>query len=266
MTIGAPPDVGAAGLKIVENGNAASHTDNALLFPTLRDLVDTCQAGVRLVRWVHTKQGPPPQGTRRCQCGTAISAPDTACTTCASRPASLPAPGWKPGDWECRACGDHVFASKSMCRCGYARIATPAENPSPVQPPVRLEATLPPGWKHGDWMCPACGDHVFASKASCRCGAKNPTLKSEPASQGSTSTQIGWKPGDWRCPTCGDHVFASKAACGRCGAPKNRPTPVAPSQGPNPSRKTGDWQCPSCGDSVFASRTHCRLCHTPRPT
>jgi len=31
------------------------------------------------------------------------------------------------------------------------------------------------GFKHGDWVCPSCGDHVFASKSACKmCGSPRP--------------------------------------------------------------------------------------------
>jgi len=82
----------------------------------------------------------------------------------------------------------------------------------------------------GDWNCPICGAHNFASKFQCfRCAkAKNPFLEgvfnlpisgmgmgmNEPAPQ-------NMKVGDWLCSRCNAHNFASKFQCFRCGQGKN---------------------------------------------
>lgn len=65
--------------------------------------------------------------------------------------------------------------------------------------------------KPGDWVCPQCGDIVFASKSSCnKCGTEK-TMNVK---------RINMKPGDWTCPGCGDLVFASKHQCSMCGTLK----------------------------------------------
>merc|ERR1719277_452851 len=49
--------------------------------------------------------------------------------------------------------------------------------------------------KPGDWMCNACGNHVFAKHASCpKCGAPHPNPEQMQAKQ---AAQM--KPGDWNC-------------------------------------------------------------------
>merc|ERR1712013_254703 len=69
------------------------------------------------------------------------------------------------------------------------------------------------GGKGGDWICPNCGDVVFASKPACRkCGTPKAAV---PGGKAHVS-----KPGDWICPNCGDLVFATKEACRKCGTPK----------------------------------------------
>ena len=40
---------------------------------------------------------------------------------------------------------------------------------------------LPANWKPGDWVCPACNDHVFARKGHCRCGEPKPSAQQQQA-------------------------------------------------------------------------------------
>ncbi|KAB1225006.1 Zinc finger Ran-binding domain-containing protein 2 [Morella rubra] len=76
------------------------------------------------------------------------------------------------GDWYCTAmnCGAHNYASRSSCyRCGaykndYAGMTGSGAYVS--------DASAPPGWKTGDWMCTSvgCGVHNYASRTECfRC-------------------------------------------------------------------------------------------------
>ena len=87
----------------------------------------------------------------------------------------------------------------------------------------------------GDWMCPSCQNHNFASRVQCyRChGAKpgsNPglPLAAHPRWGGSTAPAAppggaalpgDARPGDWMCP-CGNHNYASRVQCYRCGLAK----------------------------------------------
>jgi len=84
----------------------------------------------------------------------------------------------------------------------------------------------------GDWACPSCNSHVFASKSECfHCGEPRPDRGSEMApargygggrarggrgGRGAPET----RPGDWTCPECNANVFASKWECYRCGCAK----------------------------------------------
>ena len=113
----------------------------------------------------------------------------------------------------------------------------------------------------GDWICPDCGDTVFASKNACRCG------KWKPASTGGNTSTA--RPGDWNCPSCKGLVFASKSQC-RCGTMKpsnvtNQLTASSSSVGSSPFARSTDWICPSCHDNVFGSRSNCR-CGQSKPS
>ncbi len=104
----------------------------------------------------------------------------------------------------------------------------------------------------GDWMCPGCGEHKYARKTECICGAKRPVavqpvtpvrLAGAPATTQpvTASRQQGaLKPGDWNCPACGDHQFARNAKCRQCGAAK--PAAVADATVIDPPPKgAGAW-------------------------
>jgi len=81
------------------------------------------------------------------------------------------------------------------------------------------------GWRPGDWECPACHGHNFASRARCyQCAADRPAGAGGPPPAGwgppGGAPVPNWKPGDWMCGGCNTHNFASRAACFRCGAAK----------------------------------------------
>src|SRR5688500_18242832 len=63
--------------------------------------------------------------------------------------------------------------------------------------------------KPGDWTCPDCGEHKFATKTECQCGGKRPV---------GAGPQL--KKGDWMCPKCQDHQFAKNKVCRKCGGPR----------------------------------------------
>lgn len=61
--------------------------------------------------------------------------------------------------------------------------------------------------KEGDWECPGCGNHNFASRVNCnKCG----------------ELRQGFKEGDWICKSCKNHNFASKTFCNKkdCALPR----------------------------------------------
>jgi len=168
-------------------------------------------------------------------------------------------------------------------------------NNSPVR---HREAKLAHNHRPGDWYCPVCGGHQYASRTHCRsCGAPNPLTPpnasygrngrnsnyqpyqqsnqysqygsgygAPPSSNhgyssgyGSSSRSSFMKPGDWSCPSCGDHQFSRNDFCRKCNAPK----PIG-SQA-HFVGKPGDWNCPNCGDHQFSRNVSCRVCGAPRP-
>merc|ERR1712127_781139 len=71
--------------------------------------------------------------------------------------------------------------------------------------PMMAAPMMGPNMKDGDWMCPNCGNHNFASRVTCnRCAHVRP----------------GMKQGDWVCRSCKNHNFASRDTCNKCGTPK----------------------------------------------
>jgi len=119
--------------------------------------------------------------------------------------------------------------------------------------------------KPGDWMCPVCGDLVFAKRTSCNmCGfggglaGLGPAAASGARGAAAGSASGGGKPGDWFCSKCGDLVFSYRDKCNQCGAPKAKGSERI-------GVKKGDWACPTCGDLVFASKDICSMCKTPKP-
>ncbi|KAF9923388.1 hypothetical protein FBU30_006544 [Linnemannia zychae] len=80
-------------------------------------------------------------------------------------------------------------------------------------------------FRPGDWSCPSCNSHNFASRFQCmRCGLAKPVRESSPATS-YPSQQNLMKAGDWMCPNsqCGYHNFAKRTTCARCGT--NSPNP-----------------------------------------
>ena len=91
----------------------------------------------------------------------------------------------------------------------------------------------------GDWDCPACNGHNFASKSACyKCSTPKPNvLPPDPLR----------KPGDWDCTSCGNNNFASRTACNRCALPKpaelgtySGPGGPAPEPSASPPQGGGD--------------------------
>mmetsp|Transcript_25610 Transcript_25610/g.76381 ORF Transcript_25610/g.76381 Transcript_25610/m.76381 type:complete len:251 (+) Transcript_25610:99-851(+) len=86
----------------------------------------------------------------------------------------------------------------------------------------------------GDWLCPRCGDHVFARNRACRrCATPKPEGAGDiggcssfadrglrPAGGLSGGNNQRSLPGDWNCPKCKDLQFARNKQCRMCGCPK----------------------------------------------
>mmetsp|Transcript_8982 Transcript_8982/g.25815 ORF Transcript_8982/g.25815 Transcript_8982/m.25815 type:complete len:253 (+) Transcript_8982:104-862(+) len=122
-------------------------------------------------------------------------------------------------------------------------------------------------YKPGDWECPECGQHNFASRTECfRCDAPVP----ENASQ---ALPRNFRPGDWICPECNSHNFSNKTECFRCDAdkPANYVDPEIPNsfrdnrESSGPSMRPGDWMCPDCNAHNFARNMSCFKCNVERP-
>ncbi|KAI8145632.1 ribonuclease H-like domain-containing protein [Fennellomyces sp. T-0311] len=143
----------------------------------------------------------------------------------------------------------------------------------------------------GDWMCPNCSFHNFASRRNCfKCNAESPhnNTNNPSATPPSSTPTSNFTPGDWLCPntTCQFHNYSSRNQCWKCGTDRpqatNKPanpsssTPTTPT-GPAAATvatpvsrhqvRPGDWFCPNpeCCFQNFASRTACYRCHTPNP-
>src|SRR5947209_582714 len=101
--------------------------------------------------------------------------------------------------------------------------------------------------KKGDWLCPDCGYHNFASRNECvDCKCYKPKT-------------VTRKKGDWDC-SCGALNFASRFACHKCGKNKeNKET----KENPKIIIKPGDWVC-SCNEINFGTRVICYKCAKPK--
>ncbi|BDA42771.1 probable zinc finger Ran-binding domain-containing protein 2 at C-terminar half [Coccomyxa sp. Obi] len=104
----------------------------------------------------------------------------------------------KPGDWACPACNANNFARRMECyQCSEPRPAS--AGPVPSREPrfgsrdnfrdgPRRDA---PVMKQGDWMCPECNGHNFASRSDCfRCSFPRPASAGPPS--GGRSSSSGW--------------------------------------------------------------------------
>lgn len=234
-------------------------------------------------------------------------------------------------------CSNHNYASKALCnKCqepkpldadegaaysnaraapSYAYQPAPPMTPPPPsafaaaaalqRPAVAMPSSAPPpsangNFRQGDWMCPACNNHNYASKAACnRCGMDKPpdadasfdSFAPQPYAGAPAFVDTGpahpkgWREGDWMCGKCGNHNYASKSHCNRCQEPKpldcgfgpagrgKGPIQVAPySMPPAPSRPTnvpasgwrvGDWICPTCNNFNYGCRASCNRCQEP---
>ncbi|KAB2609788.1 RNA-binding protein-like [Pyrus ussuriensis x Pyrus communis] len=75
------------------------------------------------------------------------------------------------GDWYCN-CGAHNYASRPNCyRCSSMKndYGGAAYSMMPSAEGYGSDASAPPGWKSGDWMCNrvGCGVHNYASRMEC---------------------------------------------------------------------------------------------------
>jgi len=106
----------------------------------------------------------------------------------------------------------------------------------------------------GDWRCPNCNDHQFASRTVCRkCGTAKPgvELTGHPLHPQGFANPFGQPIQQFHHqPFVPLHVGGSGGGLMGNGAVNVRP---------------GDWHCPVCSDLNFASRKVCRKCQAPSP-
>ena len=77
--------------------------------------------------------------------------------------------------------------------------------------------------KSGDWICPKCKNHNFASKSICNrknCNTKKPKISNQ---KNKTTLDSNIRPGDWICPKCKNHNYASKDICNRSSCDTRKP-------------------------------------------
>jgi len=146
----------------------------------------------------------------------------------------------------------------------------------------------------GDWICPGCSNHNYASRAACyRCQLPKHTAVvwggsanggntqlagiggmgaaavvsmsgGTPTNSAASSGGIDMRPGDWLCQVCSNHNYASKQACNRCATPKGLTTAAHGVKQLRP----GDWLCDGpggCNNVNFASRRQCNKCGRDKP-
>eukprot|EP00992_Anisonema_acinus_P010440 TRINITY_DN6583_c0_g1_i1.p1 TRINITY_DN6583_c0_g1~~TRINITY_DN6583_c0_g1_i1.p1 ORF type:complete len:269 (+),score=25.17 TRINITY_DN6583_c0_g1_i1:70-876(+) len=81
-----------------------------------------------------------------------------------------------------------------------------------------------PNFRSGDWICPSCSNHNYASRTLCnRCQLPKPADAAAPVGVfGQQDTQSKMRPGDWICPepSCANHNYASRMKCNKCQRPK----------------------------------------------
>lgn len=172
----------------------------------------------------------------------------------------------RAGDWMCSGCGNHNFASRQSCnKCAAPKPSGGGGYGGFVLQPAAggTGHYSADNMRPGDWMCPGCGNHNFASRQSCnKCSAPREGEYGAPAAPISME---GMRPGDWMCPGCGNHNFASRQSCNKCGSPKEEGSSgFIQAKGGAAGMRPGDWMCPSCNNHNFASRQECNKCGTPR--
>ena len=75
-------------------------------------------------------------------------------------------------------------------------------------------------FRAGDWICPSCNSHNFASRFQClKCSTAKPYNPTGAPPAGYTPSVPPMKPGDWMCrnENCSFHNFAKRTHCAKCG-------------------------------------------------
>jgi len=190
-------------------------------------------------------------------------------------------PNARPGDWVCPMCSNHNYASRDVCNgpaCGQrkpmAQHAIIHNNQIPqfttvVQPQMRVHQhqvplsgpqTNRPGGRVGDWLCPKCRNHNYASREVCN----SPTCQQRKIDSMR-----------WVCPSCQNDNFPEREVCNipDCQTPKpanpqlvNDKSEIAGKKRSKPG-DPDNWICALCGNENFPTRTVCNMpqCREPKP-
>ncbi|CAE8638214.1 unnamed protein product [Polarella glacialis] len=165
------------------------------------------------------------------------------------------------GNWMCPSCNNDNFPMRTSCnRCklpkmgggmgmqamgmqGMPGMMMPGMMPMMMGMPAN-------NMRPGDWMCPACDAHNYASKTNChKCQIPKEAR----------IAKTGMREGDWICSACNNNNFASKTDCNKCAVPKGDAPSFAGK--PGGGGREGDWMCAS----NYAHRTECNRCNIPKP-
>ena len=96
----------------------------------------------------------------------------------------------KPGDWRCPKCKNHNYANKQFCNRSTCNEKKPSGNYNRGRDNNRgRDRNEVPDMKPGDWICPKCKNHNYASKDFCNrssCDVRKPGGPS--SSKGSRNT------------------------------------------------------------------------------
>ncbi|KAK3239984.1 hypothetical protein CYMTET_50128 [Cymbomonas tetramitiformis] len=93
---------------------------------------------------------------------------------------------------------------------------------------------LPEDFLKGDWLCPQCNNHNYASRAECY---KCHTCRPRKPSTGKEMTVGG---DNWVCPSCENSNFATRKKCNKCqmAKPDDKPSET---KGSSNEGRSGVW-------------------------
>ena len=121
----------------------------------------------------------------------------------------------------------------------------------------------------GDWACPLCQFHNYASRIVCKeCTSPRPAAPckdkectyTRPAAQPETTA---CRCGDWQCARCHTVVYAWRDRCIRCRENRQGSPPIRSGLRDVPMLPR-DWICYRCEVVNFAARKACFACRRPR--
>jgi len=143
----------------------------------------------------------------------------------------------RPLDWDCPSCNAHNFADKTACYVcslpkpegGFGGGQSGGYNGGSRGGRKRGREDR----RAGDWDCPQCAAHNFASKTACfKCNIPKPDNlepNAKPRGGGGGGggggrrrgrREIDHRPGDWTCRDCNAHNFKKNVKCFKCDSPK----------------------------------------------